>query len=106
MKASHPVVARDGDLMMKASKQHAVPKKHVSSVPDIVEEKRSQRNSDGTTSSVVCRYKKERFLGKVSFHPLPAPTWLIKYVCYGPVLQRLIYSPLCVLVVVRVPLVN
>lgn len=65
-----PRVHRDGDLMMKQQRASsaAAPKKHVSSVPDIVEEKRTSRGTDGSqTSKLHYRYKKERFLGKGGF---------------------------------------
>ena len=58
-----------GDLLIgqkqRATTSRAAPKKHVSSVPDVVEEKRSVRGKDGQPTTCHVRYKKERFLGKV-----------------------------------------
>ena len=67
-----------GDLLIgqkqRATTSRAAPKKHVSSVPDVVEEKRSVRGKDGQPTTCHVRYKKERFLGKVRSPPrLPWP---------------------------------
>jgi len=66
-----------GDLLIgqkqRATTSRAAPKKHVSSVPDVVEEKRSVRGKDGQPTTCHVRYKKERFLGKVRSPLLDCP---------------------------------